>query len=83
MTDQIIEYPKYYRRKEASRYLLARWSVQRAPSTLAKLAVMGDGPRFKLDGRTPLYPEIELDDWAQRRLSPLKKSTSDTGRGEQ
>jgi len=70
-----------YRRSEASIYLKERWSVSRTPGTLAKLAVIGGGPRFQLDGRIPLYPEDELDSWAESILSPLKSSTSDNGEG--
>ena len=67
------------RRAAASEYLRAKYSIERAPSTLAKLAVVGGGPRFQKAGRVPLYPVAELDAWALSILSPLKASTSDTG----
>ena len=67
------------RRAAASAYLLEKWGVSRAPGTLAKLAVQGAGPRFQCDGRIPLYPEDELDNWATAILSPLRRSTSDRG----
>jgi hypothetical protein len=67
------------RRSEASLYLKERWGIDRKPSTLAKIACLGGGPKFELAGRFPLYPEPELDAWAQSTLSPLKSSTSDTG----
>lgn len=67
------------RRTEASTYLKQRWGISRTPGTLAKLATLGGGPRFQLDGRIPLYPETELDTWADSILSPLKSSTSDSG----
>ena len=66
------------RRNDASCYLLDQHGIQRAPSTLAKLAVIGGGPKFYLAGRIPLYPTDELDIWAASILSPLKSSTSDT-----
>jgi hypothetical protein len=69
------------RRAEASRYLKEAWGIERTANTLAKLAVTGGGPPFEYDGRTPLYPKIELDQWAQANLSPLKSSTSDPGKG--
>jgi len=69
------------RRAEASAYLKLKWGVERAPTTLAKLACIGGGPRFESANRVPLYPEPELDAWAQSILSPLKSSTSDIGRG--
>ena len=74
--------PDHYRRlrrSEASQYLKARWGITRAPQTLAKLACDGGGPRYQCAGRIPLYPEPELDRWAQSLLSPLRRSTSDTG----
>jgi hypothetical protein len=72
-------YFKRYRRKAASEYLKDRWGIERAPSTLAKYACLGGGPRFESAGRVPLYPEPELDEWAQSILSPLRRSTSDHG----
>jgi len=74
-----MEAPQYrrLRRSAASVYLLNHWGIARAPSTLAKLAVVGGGPRFESANRIPLYPEPELDEWARSILSPLKSSTSD------
>jgi hypothetical protein len=57
-------------------YLRNFWGISRTPTTLAKLAVMGGGPRFMHAGRKPLYPPDELDAWAGALLSPLKDSTS-------
>jgi hypothetical protein len=67
------------RRAKACEYLAARWGVIRDPKTLAKYAVVGGGPRFRKDGKFPVYPTDELDAWAQAKLSPLRSSTSDTG----
>jgi len=64
------------RRAAASVYLKEKWGIDRKPSTLAKLACVGGGPRFVLFNRVPLYPESELDAWAESRLSGLKTSTS-------
>jgi hypothetical protein len=68
-----------YRRSEASQYLKEKWNIDRAPSTLAKYACVGGGPKFQHAARLPLYPEEELDAYAQSILSPLKSSTSDPG----
>lgn len=65
------------RRHAASLYLLEKWGIERSPATLAKLAVTGGGPRFQHCGRFPLYPENELDAWAEQHLSPLRSSTSE------
>jgi hypothetical protein len=68
------------RRTEASSYLLEEHGLHYAPATLAKLAVVGGGPKFQHAGRIPLYPPAELDAWAAEILSPLKSSTSDKPR---
>ena len=46
-------------------------------ATLAKLACIGGGPRFRSFGRIPLYSEDDLLAWAEARTSPLRRSTSD------
>lgn len=71
-------WPTRMRRAEASAYLQAEHGVQLAGATLAKLAVQGGGPRFRVDGRFPLYDKTELDRFAADRLGPLRSSTSDT-----
>jgi hypothetical protein len=55
---------QYLRRREASAYLREQHGICRAPATLAKLAVIGGGPRFRHVGRVPIYPVIELDAYA-------------------
>ena len=52
--------------------------VARAPSTLAKLAVTGDGPEFQRVHRVPYYSRESLDVWVASKLSPPVRSTSDT-----
>lgn len=67
------------RRAEASEYLAQKWGIFRKASTLNKYATIGGGPRFIHAGRSPIYPIVELDRWAQSILSGLKSSTSDRG----
>ena len=59
-----------YRRPDASKYLLDKWSLSFTNNTLAKMACEGGGPPMEYAGRFPLYPEPGLDDWALTRLSP-------------
>jgi hypothetical protein len=65
------------RRSAAAEYIRSTWGIPCAPRFLAKLAVIGGGPPFRRAGRTPLYPEDGLDDWARRRLGPRVRSTSE------
>jgi len=65
------------RRKAASDYLNDKFGLPRAPSTLAKLAVLGGGPIFRRAGRIPLYEPADLDTWAASKLSGPLRSTSD------
>ncbi len=56
---------RFMRREAASRYLRDVWGIDRAPSTLAKLACTGGGPRYKKAGQTPLYRAEDLDAWVR------------------
>ncbi len=67
------------RRKEAARYLTDMRGLPIAPQTLAKYAVVGGGPIFRKFGRFPLYDTADLDSWANSKLGPLQRSTSDMG----
>lgn len=75
------EWPIRMRRAEASRYLRQVHGIRLSPQTLAKFATIGGGPRYRADGRFPLYDRTELDAWAERRLGPLRQSTSQRVRG--
>jgi hypothetical protein len=44
---------------------------------LAKLAVIGGGPVFHKAGRYPVYEPSELDLWAEARIGPPQRSTSE------
>lgn len=72
---------KLLRRKAASGYLHETHGLERAPSTLAKLAVTGGGPVFRRIGRVPLYSTNDLDDWVASKLSPPMRSTSEAAVG--
>jgi len=68
----------YFRRKQASKYLHDKFNVKREPSTLAKLAVTGGGPPYRLLNRVPLYTPADLDQWVASKLGPRMHSTSDS-----
>lgn len=76
--DVVMEARKFLRRKAASKYLLENHGVVRAPSTLAKYAVIGGGPVFQRMGRDPVYTPVSLDQWVASKLSAPMRSTSET-----
>jgi hypothetical protein len=65
------------RRTAAAEYVTETYGFPCSPKTLAKLAcVCSDGPPFRRAGRIPLYPTSGLDSWAQNKIGPLVRSTS-------
>jgi hypothetical protein len=69
------------RRSEAARYVVENYGIPCAARTLAKLAcVSSEGPPFRLAGRFPLYPTSGLDSWAEAKIGPLVRSTSEASR---
>jgi hypothetical protein len=72
---------RYLRRDEAATYVIETYNLPCSPKTLAKLAcVSSEGPPFRLAGRFPLYPVSGLDAWAQKKIGPLVRSTSEVRR---
>jgi hypothetical protein len=71
---------RHLRRKEAAKYVVETYNLPCSPKTLAKLAcVSSEGPPFRA-GRFPLYPVSGLDAWAQKKIGPLVRSTSEVRR---
>ena len=68
----------YLRRRQAAEWLLERGIPCRA-STLAKLAVIGGGPKYIKFGRIPLYREVWLSEWVAERLG-LPQLVADSDR---
>ena len=64
-------------RRDACAAALTEAGFMISPRTLATLACRGGGPPFQKYGRWPLYPWGEALAWAQARLSPLVRSTSE------
>ena len=73
--------PPRLRRADVPEYLRRKHGICLAVATLASWAVSGGGPCFQRDGRWPLYPLSDLDEWAERRLSPIVQSTSELAQG--
>jgi hypothetical protein len=68
--------PRFRRRSEAAEYISDKYFPCR-PKTLAKLAVIGGGPKFRKAGRFPIYEDSNLDEWALGKISELVGSTSE------
>ena len=69
--------PRYRRRVDAAAYVREEHGLPCSPAWLAKLAVVGGGPTYRKAGRTPLYADDDLDVWAESRLGPPMRSSSD------
>jgi hypothetical protein len=71
------ELGRLLRRTEAARYVTDNY-FPCSPKTLAKLACVSSlGPPFRRAGRIPMYPVSGLDEWAQSKIGPLVRSTSE------
>jgi hypothetical protein len=72
---------RLFRRTDAAKYVTESYGFPCSPKTLAKLAcVTSSGPPFRMAGRIPLYPQPGLDAWAQSKIGPLVRSTSELTR---
>lgn len=77
MTDISLPASRLLRRSEAAKYVQNRWGYPLSPKTLAKLAVVGGGPKFRKASRFPLYGAAWLDEWVRSKLSLPVSSTSE------
>jgi hypothetical protein len=68
---------QYLTRQEAASYLSER-GLSVSKNTLQKFATTGGGPAYCIFGNRSLYTAEALDFWAEARLSPARKSTSET-----
>ncbi len=68
---------RYLSRLEAAQYVREEWGFPCSGKWLAKLAVTGGGPVYRKAGRFPIYDPVELDAWAEARISAPHYSTSD------
>ena len=69
------------RRAEAAAYIRDRFAIPCSRQTLAKYAVTGEGPVYRMARRFPLYSLDDLDQWALARLSGPVRSTCEAQRG--
>jgi hypothetical protein len=76
-----VSHTPYLRRRAAAEYIRIRWGIPCSEKTLAKLACIGGGPIYRLFGRIPLYLNVDLDAYAEAKLSKPVRSTSEYGGG--
>ena len=67
----------YLLRPEAAKFLTER-GFPTAKNTLQKMATTGGGPVYRIWGNRALYTGGDLLNWAEAKLSPPRRSTSDT-----
>jgi hypothetical protein len=71
--------PEYLDRAEAASYLTGR-GLKIKKGTLQKYATTGGGPPYRRFGNKTLYTPDGLDHWAERKMSPPRRSTSEAKR---
>jgi hypothetical protein len=65
---------------EASSYLKSAYNLEYSQRSLSNLRWAGNGPRFfKANANRALYSVAELDSWAESKIGPLRRSTSEEG----
>ena len=75
-----MQTPRFLYRRDAADYLLTKHGLEISAEHLARLAVAGGGPRFRLLAGRPrkaVYTGPDLDSWATTYLGPLVARVSD------
>ena len=75
-----MQTPRFLYRREAADYLHTRHGLEVSAEYLARLAVIGGGPCFRLLAGRParaVYTEPDLDSWATTYLGPLVARVSE------
>jgi hypothetical protein len=72
---------KYRIRRDAADYLTEKFGAPISEGTLAKLAVRGGGPPYRMAGHVAIYEQDDLDAFGNARMGPKVLSSSDVNRG--
>jgi hypothetical protein len=67
---------RFKSRSEAAGYLTGR-GLPITKSTLQKLACTGGGPTYRIWGNRAVYAVDDLDSYAEAKLSPPRRSSSE------
>ena len=72
--------PRFLLRRDVPDYVFNKFGLEVTAEHLARFAVNGGGPRFRLLAGRParaVYTEIDLDVWARAYLGPLVARVSE------
>jgi len=67
---------RYIGRAEAAKYLSEQLGLKVSKNTLQKWATTGGGPMYRIFGRAAVYLHADLEEWAEKKLSTPRHSTS-------
>jgi hypothetical protein len=67
---------RFLDRREAAEFLTAH-GFRTSWRTLQKMATVGGGPLYRVFGGRAVYAADDLNAWAEAKLSPPRRSTSD------
>jgi hypothetical protein len=72
--------PRFLLRRDVPEYVFAKFGLEVTAEQLARFAVNGGGPRFRLLAGRPgraIYAEPDIDRWVGTYLGPLVARVSD------
>lgn len=67
---------RYINREEAAKYLTEQRGLKVSANTLQKWVTTGGGPAYRRFGKRAVYLVEELNEWAERKLSAPRNSSS-------
>ena len=76
----IPDSPDALLRRTPTAQALTAYGFPTSDKTLATKATRGGGPPYRLFGRIPLYRWGDCLDWAESKMSPPRRSTSEADR---
>lgn len=71
-----MENKRYINREQAAQYLTDNLGLQVSKNTLQKWVTTGGGPAYRRFGKRAVYLEQDLNEWAERKLSAPRLSSS-------
>jgi hypothetical protein len=75
-----MQTPRFLARRDVPEFIFTKFGLEVTAEQLARFAVNGIGPRFRLLAGRPsraVYAREDIDDWARSYLGPLVARVSD------